>query len=90
MNLVRIYRSKKWLGIDRYELHFNGLVQSPVIDDYNKTTQIFQSSLAQPISRTLHQLPLDLANFTGRRESLDGITSLLRRATATRTREKAI
>jgi tetratricopeptide (TPR) repeat protein len=65
----------------RYELHFHGLVQSAVVDDYNKVTQIFQDSLARPTSLPGHQLPTDIADFTGRQEELDRLTSLLRQAT---------
>ena len=65
----------------RYELHFHGPVQGAVVSDYNyKTiTQIFQGSLTQPTS--LHQLPPNISDFTGRQEEQDRLTALLRQET---------
>lgn len=65
----------------RYELHFHGLVQSAVVSDYNKVTQIFQSRLAGPSSLHLHQLPPPIGDFTGRKEELESVTALLLQAT---------
>ncbi len=64
----------------RYELHFHASVQGAVVGDYNKVTQIFQGSLTRPTSGSLHQLPPDIADFTGRQEELNSITALLRQA----------
>lgn len=60
----------------RYELHFHGLGQSAVVGDYDNVIQIFQSSLTQPAS--VHQLPPNILDFTGRQIQLDSLTSLLR------------
>ncbi len=65
----------------RYELHFHGLVQSSVVGDYNKLTQIFESSLARPIAGTVQQLPPDIADFTGRQEELESMTAQVQQAT---------
>jgi hypothetical protein len=44
----------------RYELHFHGLVQGAVVDDYNKVKQAFQDSLVQPTYLALYELPPDI------------------------------
>ncbi len=62
----------------RYELHFHGIVQGAVVGDYNKVKNILQGSLAQLAS--LHRLPPDIANFTGRQAELESVTALLRQA----------
>jgi tetratricopeptide (TPR) repeat protein len=64
----------------RYELHFHGLVQDAVTVEPSHAKQIYQESLIQPTS--IYQLPLQLADFTGRQEELECITSVLRRATS--------
>lgn len=61
----------------RYELHFHAIVQTSVIRDSNKVTQIFQGNLARFTSDPLHQLPADLPDFTGRQEELERAIALL-------------
>ena len=62
----------------RYELHFHGIVQGAVVGDYNKVKNILQGSLAKFAS--LHRLPPDIANFTGRQAELESVTALLGQA----------
>ncbi|HEY9636318.1 MAG TPA: tetratricopeptide repeat protein [Coleofasciculaceae cyanobacterium] len=62
----------------RYELHFHGLVQNAVVGDYNNVKQMFHNSFARPTASPLHQLPLDIADFTGRQEELARLAALLR------------
>lgn len=68
----------------RYELHFHGPVQDAVVNNYNydTLTQIFQGTLTQHTS--LHQLPPDISDFTGRQEEQDKVMALLRQATLSR------
>ena len=68
----------------RYELHFHGPVQDAVVnnDNYDTLTQIFQGTLTQLTS--LHQLPPDISDFTGRQEEQDKVMALLRQATLSR------
>ncbi|HEY9613946.1 tetratricopeptide repeat protein [Allocoleopsis sp.] len=65
----------------RYELHFHAIVQTSVVRDSNKVTQIFQENLARFTSDPLHQLPADLPDFTGRQEELERAIALLTTAT---------
>lgn len=62
----------------RYELHFHGIVQGAVVGDYNKVKNILQGSLAKFAS--LHRVPPDIANFTGRQAELESVTALLGQA----------
>jgi NB-ARC domain len=62
-----------------YELHFHGLGQSAVIGDYKKVAQILHSGLTQ--STSVHQLPPDILDFTGRQAELDRLTYKMRQAT---------
>ena len=66
----------------KYELHFHTNVQDAVVGDHNKVTQMFQESLAQFTSEPLHQLPAQLADFTGRQEELERVMALLQIATS--------
>jgi tetratricopeptide (TPR) repeat protein len=52
----------------RYELHFYASRQSAVVRNDRQVTQIFQDSLAQLTCNPLHQLPVDLPDFTGRQD----------------------
>jgi tetratricopeptide (TPR) repeat protein len=52
----------------RYELHFYTSVQGAVVRNDRQVTQIFQDSLAQLTCNPLHQLPVDLPDFTGRQD----------------------
>lgn len=61
-----------------YELHFHGLVPDSVVSDYNKIKNIFKGNLAYPTSLSLHQLPPDIADFTGRQPELKSVKALLR------------
>ena len=62
----------------RYELHFHACLEGAVVDDYNNVKTIIKDSLTRPIAEPLHQLPPDLANFTGRQAELKSVISLLR------------
>lgn len=64
----------------RYELHFHSLVPSGVVGDYNKLTQIFEGSLARSAAEPLHQLPPDIADFTGRKQELESVMAQLQQA----------
>jgi tetratricopeptide (TPR) repeat protein len=55
----------------RYELHFHSSVQSALMRDYNKITQIFQEKIALFPSEPLYQLPPNLADFIGRQKELE-------------------
>ncbi|MEQ9354207.1 MAG: tetratricopeptide repeat protein [Coleofasciculus chthonoplastes F3-SA18-01] len=62
----------------RYELHFHGLVQDAVTVEPSQAQQIYQNSLTQPTSS--YQLPLQLADFTGRQGELERLTGVLKQA----------
>ena len=70
----------------RYELHFYASVQGAVVRNDRQVTQIFQESLAQLTCNPLHQLPVDLPDFTGRQDELE---RLIRELAATPQREEA-
>ena len=62
----------------RYELHFHGLVQASVVGDDNAVRKTFQDSLVRPLALPVHQLPPALADFTGRQEAIESLTTQLR------------
>lgn len=62
----------------RYELHFHGLVQDAVTVEPSQAKQIYQNTLTQPTSS--YQLPLQLADFTGRQGELERLTGVLKQA----------
>jgi tetratricopeptide (TPR) repeat protein len=70
----------------RYELHFYASVQGAVVRDDRKVTQIVQESFAQFTDDPLHQLPVDLPDFTGRQEELE---RLIRELAATTQQDAA-
>ena len=72
----------------RYELHFHGLVQDAVTVDPSQAKQIYQQTLTHPTS--IYQLPLPLADFTGRQGELERITQVLRQATLGQESQAAI
>jgi len=72
----------------RYELHFHGLVQDAVTVEPSQAKQIYQQTLTQPTS--IYQLPLPLADFTGRQGELERITRVLRQATSGQEPQAAI
>ncbi len=61
----------------RYELHFHACVQGAVVDDNNNVKTIIQNSLTPSLAKPLHQLPPDLANFSGRQAERESVISLL-------------
>jgi len=72
----------------RYELHFHGLVQDSVTVEPSQAKQIYQNSLTQPTSS--YQLPLQLADFTGRQGELDCLTGVLKQAKSSQESQGAI
>lgn len=70
----------------RYELHRYASVQGAVVRDDRNVTQIVQESFAQFTGDPLHQLPVDLPDFTDRQDELQ---RLIRELAATPQRDEA-
>ena len=62
----------------KYELIFHDLVEGLVAGDNQKVPPLFESGLVEPAS--LHQLPPDIANFTGRQAELEQVKACLQPA----------
>ncbi|MFB8789167.1 MAG: NB-ARC domain-containing protein [Potamolinea sp.] len=60
----------------RYELHFHASLQAAVVSDYHKVSQLFEDSLTQVNSATVHQFLPNLADFLSRQEELDAVLDL--------------